>query len=366
MEATSSSSSSSSSSTAAAAAAATFASIEELLLIVAEFVHDRHTFWSLCLANWRFNCVFTAKLYDPVVVRVEKDDGHEVLERVVDCLVAGPHLTDLRHLQLIINNGPSFPERDLEMIGRLLRHTPNLKIFTWESEHGDVPVSTLVKLSKSCAGLEELHLASGPEASQGGTGFWDVTETPTFARVRTLTCRGLGTWHALYVLGRCCDGDRGDGGGLETARLTRMGYMLALGWVHSGYHAHLRSLVNVQEAARRRRRSAASPSPSPAGAGAGDGGVVGVVAARPLRIDMCYSRAASDGRHCEVCDDHGDGGSVARRPDGSPRSHSEVWPWAAGRALQFLREGHVRHITYEYPHPDTPDGGPALQVDEEG
>lgn len=42
---------------------------------------------------------------------------------------------------------------------------------------------------------------------------------------------------------------------------------------------------------------------------------------------MCYSRGPKADYECEVC---------------------EVWPWASGRARQFLKEGQVRHIMYEY------------------
>jgi hypothetical protein len=63
-------------------------------------------------------------------VRIEKHDDEARVQRVIDGLMAGPYLHDLRHLQLIVNNGPAFPESTLDMIARLLACTPNLKVFT--------------------------------------------------------------------------------------------------------------------------------------------------------------------------------------------------------------------------------------------
>lgn len=135
--------------TATRSAAATFASIEELLLILADYVgwartmiytssnalintqvNDKSTLWSLCLSSWRFNCVFTSKLSERITVRIEKDDNESFVKRIVDGLITGPYLHDLRHLQLIINNGPDFPKAILEIIDELLKYTPNLEIFT--------------------------------------------------------------------------------------------------------------------------------------------------------------------------------------------------------------------------------------------
>lgn len=183
-----------------------------------------------------------------------------------------------------------------------------------------MPVSTLVHLSRHCAGLEELHLGSGPDMHNYGTGFRDTAEAPLFSNVRVFTCRGLGTWHALFVVGQCRR--------LERVEMTRMSYMLALGWVHSGYHAHLRGLVARQEAAR-----------------AGDG--------RPLKMDMCYSRSTKADYDCEVCASPG-----MRRWRADDERYEEVWPWATGRARQFLHTGQVRHITYEYPHPSPTEPSP--------
>ncbi|KAI1159758.1 hypothetical protein F5B18DRAFT_573433 [Nemania serpens] len=301
--------------TATRSAAATFASIEELLLILADYVNDKSTLWSLCLSSWRFNCVFTSKLSERITVRIEKDDNESFVKRIVDGLITGPYLHDLRHLQLIINNGPDFPKAILEIIDELLKYTPNLEIFTWETTDGDVPVSTLVQLSRSCPGLAELHLLSGPEINNYGSGFRDAQERPVFAGLRVLTCRSMGTWHALYLLNQCRS--------LERVEMTHMGYMLALGWVHSGYHAHLRALVAREEASRAR-----------------DGG-------RPLKMDMCYSRSVKANYACEVCESPG----MKSYRAGDDR-YEEVWPWASGRARQYLYHGQVRHITYEYPHPE--------------
>ncbi|RYC64291.1 hypothetical protein CHU98_g1914 [Xylaria longipes] len=298
----------------ARSAAAKFASIEELLLILAEYVNDRSTLWSLCLSNWRFNCVFTSKLSELVVVRIEKDDDETTVQRLIDGLLAGPYLPDLRHLQLIVNNGPAFPEKRLEMIRKLLEHTPSLKIFTWESADGDIPASILMQLSNCCQALEELHLISGPELNHYGAGFRDVLDNPIFENVRVLTCRSMGTWHALYIMNQCRN--------LERVQMTHMGYILALGWVHSGYHAHLKSKIAREEA----RRS---------------------LSKKPLKIDMCYSRSMKANYDCEVCDSSS---TQPFKPDNE--RYQEVWPWASGRAWQYLYNGQVRHITYEYPHPE--------------
>ncbi|KAI0533097.1 hypothetical protein GGR58DRAFT_135556 [Xylaria digitata] len=298
-------------------AAARFASIEELLLILAEYIHDEATLWALCLSNWRFNCVFTPKLSERVVVRVKERDDEATVQRTVDSLLAGPYLHDLRHLMLIINNGPAFPEKTLEMVRTLLSATTYLKVFTWDSADGDIPVSILVHLSEHCRQVEELHLLSGPELNNYGTGFRDVMDRPTFESVRVFTCRSMGTWHGLYLLNQCPN--------VEKVEMTHMGYMLALGWVHSGYHAHLRALIAREEASRSR-------------------------SGKPLKMDMCYSRSAKAAYDCEVCDSPG---MRSYRPNDT--CYTDVWPWASGRARQYLHEGHVRHITYEYPHPERPE-----------
>ncbi|KAI1742393.1 hypothetical protein F4680DRAFT_31060 [Xylaria scruposa] len=295
-------------------AAAKFASIEELLLILSDYVDDRGTLWSLCLSSWRFNCVFTSKLSELVVVCIEKDDDEATVQHLIDSLLAGPYLPDLRQLKLIVNNGPAFPENILGMIRKLLEYTPSLKIFTWESADGDIPVSILVQLSQYCQPLEELHLISGPELNNYGTGFRDVIEKPTFKNVRLLTCRSLGTWHALYIMNQCHN--------LERVKMTHMGYMLALGWVHSGYHAHLRALIAREEASRSRSK-------------------------KPLKIDMCYSRSLKANYDCEVCDKP----SMESCNKMNNERYQQVWPWAAGRAWQYFHNGQVRHIAYEYPHP---------------
>ncbi|GAW13266.1 hypothetical protein ANO14919_026460 [Xylariales sp. No.14919] len=298
----------------ARSAAGRFASIEELLLILAEYVNDEATLWSLCLSNWRFNCVFTPKLAERVVVRVQKHDDEATVQRIVGGLVAGPYLHDLRHLRLIINNGPAFPETTLEMVKSLLSGTVCLKVFSWDSIDGDIPVSILVHLSENCPQLEELHLRSGPELNNYGSGFRDVLDRPTFESVRVFTCRSMGTWHALYILNQCPN--------VETVEMTHMGYMLALGWVHSGYHAHLRALIAREESIRAH-------------------------SGKPLKMDMCYSRSMKATYDCEVCDSPG-----MRSYKQDDARYTDVWPWASGRARQYLNEGQVRHITYEYPNPE--------------
>ncbi|KAJ3551632.1 hypothetical protein NPX13_g11317 [Xylaria arbuscula] len=111
-------------------AATQFALIEELLLILADYVNDPGTLWSLCLSNWRFNCVFTPKLFEHIIIRAEAGDDGAAVQNTVDGFLAGPYLHDLRHLQLIMKNGPEFPEAVIDMIKEVLTHTPNLKIFT--------------------------------------------------------------------------------------------------------------------------------------------------------------------------------------------------------------------------------------------
>ncbi|KAI0424343.1 hypothetical protein F5Y09DRAFT_143183 [Xylaria sp. FL1042] len=303
--------------TVAKSAAAQFASIEELLLILSEYINDQGTLWSLCLSNWRLNCVFTSKLSERIVVRLSEGDEEANAQRLIDGLVAGPYLTDLRHLQLVVNNGSTLSERTVEMVKTLLSQTADLKIFTWEWLDGDIPVSILMRLSEYCLQLEELHLRSGPELNNYGSGFRDVLERPVFENVRVFTCRSIGTWHALYILKQCPN--------IEIVQMTHMGYVLALGWVHSGYHAHLKVLIAREEAVRSRT-------------------------GKPLKMDMCYSRSSKMAYDCEVCDSPG-----MRSYKEDDDRYQEVWPWASGRARQYLDEGQVRHITYEYPHPEPPE-----------
>ncbi|KAJ2977190.1 hypothetical protein NUW58_g7886 [Xylaria curta] len=264
-------------------------------------VNDRNTLWSLCLSNWRFNCVFTSKLSELVIVRLGEHDDETTVKHIVDGLLAGPYLHDLRHLQLIIDNVPAFPGTVLEIVEKLLKYSPNLRIFTWEWADGDIPVSTLVELSKHCQQLEELHLRSGPELNNYGTGFRDVVEKPIFE---------------------------------NRVEMTHMGYMLALGWVHSGYHAHLRALIAREEASRAR-------------------------SGKPLKMDMCYSRSSKINYDCEVC--HSPDMRAFKPND---EEYTKVWPWASGRARQFMHRGQVRHITYEYPHPERAEM-PAMPFNDE-
>ncbi|KAI1295999.1 hypothetical protein F5Y03DRAFT_298056 [Xylaria venustula] len=306
-------------------AATRFASIEELLLLLGEYVDEQQTLWSLCLSNWRFNCVFTPQLAERVVVRIDEGNDEANVQRLVDGLVAGPYLSDLKHLQLIIDKESALPEKIVEMVKILLSHTAGLKIFTWEWLNGDIPVSILVRLSENCPQLEELHLRSGPQLNNYGTGFRDIQDRPIFTSVRVFSCRSIGTWHALYILNQCPN--------VETVEMRHMGYMLALGWVHSGYHAHLKALIAREEAIRSRSK-------------------------KPLKMDMCYSRSSLTVYPCEICDSPG----LCSYKPGDER-YGEVWPWASGRAVQYLDGGQVRHITYEYPHPEQIEM-PAIQLDD--
>ncbi|KAI1757639.1 hypothetical protein F4782DRAFT_525453 [Xylaria castorea] len=269
-------------------AAAKFASIEELLLILAEYVNDRGTLWSLCLSNWRFNCVFTPKLSELAVVRIEKDDDEATVQNLIDGLLAGPYLSDLRQLQLIVNNGPAFPQTILEIIRKLLKYTPNLKIFTWESADGVIPVSMLVQLSQHCQRLEELHLISGPEPENHRTMLRDTLEIPTFENVRVLT------W-----------------------------YVPELGWLHPGYLMDLRALIEGEEASRSSSK-------------------------KPLKIDVCYPCSMKANYDCEVCDSPST--EPCNKPDN--KRYQEVWPWAVGRAWQYRngQVGHIAY-QYPHPEP---------------
>lgn len=195
----------------------------------------------------------------------------------------------------------------------------------------------LAHLGARCNHLAELHLKSGPETQPPNNNNTNTTNNnptrgssvplpsiPSFASaLRVLTCRGLDIWQALHILSSCgVNGATSGGGVLEKVRFTRLERVPTLGWFHSGYHAHLRRLIRHEEAVR----------------GAQGGG-------RALRIDMCYSRGPRGDSECEVCE-RGDEGM---RDDGRDERVSEVWPWAEGRARQFLVEGEVRHIMYEYP-----------------
>ncbi|KAI1274841.1 hypothetical protein F5Y07DRAFT_191573 [Xylaria sp. FL0933] len=301
----------------AKSAAAQFASIEELLLILAEYINDYGTLWSLCLSNWRFNCVFTSKLSERIIVRLDDGAKEAYNQPLIDSLLTGPYLSDLVHLQLVMNYGSAISERTVKMVETLLSYTAGLKIFTWEWLKGDIPISILIRLSEHCQQLEELHLRSGPEVNNYGSSFRDVLDRPVFESVRVFTCRSIGTWHALYILKQCPN--------IERVEMTHMGYMLALGWVHSGYHAHLKVLIAREEAVRSRT-------------------------GKPLKMDMCYSRSSKMVYDCEVCDSPG-----MRSYKENDDKYEEVWPWASGRAQQYLDEGQVRHITYEYPHPAPPE-----------
>ncbi|KAI0517061.1 hypothetical protein F5B22DRAFT_145435 [Xylaria bambusicola] len=301
--------------TVAGSAAAQFASIEELLLILAHHVNDHGTLWSLCLSSWRFNCVFTPKLFEHIIVRAEEDDDGTGIQHTVDGLLAGPYLHDLRHLHLIMGNGPDYPKTILDMVKELLSHTPLLKIFTWDSEHGEIPVSMLVHLSKQCAQLEELHLSSGVTENHFRYGLRNVPDKPVFENIRIFTCSSIATWHAFYILNQCPN--------VEIVEMTHMEHMLALGWMHGGnYHGHLKALIVREEFIRAR-------------------------SGRPLKMIMCYSRIARVLYGCEVCDSPGMNTYELHND-----KYTEVWPWAAGRARQFLYPGQVRHITYEYPYPE--------------
>ncbi|KAK5625220.1 hypothetical protein RRF57_000936 [Xylaria bambusicola] len=300
--------------TVAGSAAARFASIEELLLILADHINDHGTLWSLCLSSWRFNCVFTPKLFEHIIVRAEEGDDGTGVQHTVDGLLAGPYLHDLRHLHLIMKNGPDYPETILEMVKTLLSHTPRLKIFTWDSVNGEIPIPMLIHLSKRCTQLEELHLSSGDTENHFYYGRRSDRDKPVFENVRVFTCRSIATWHALYVLNQCPN--------VEIVEMTHMEHMLALTRVDGGYHGHLKAFVVREEFIRAR-------------------------SGKPLKMVMCSSRIARVLYECEVC--NSPGMSAYKLHDDK---YTEVWPWAAGRARQFLHPGQVRHTTYEYPHPE--------------
>lgn len=242
-----------------------------------------------------------------------------------------------------MKNGPDFPEAILDMIKEILNHTAGLQVFTWvsftvnftlaainirnswDSKNGEIPVSIVVHLSKHCPLLEELHLTSGLEKNRFRYELRNFPEKPFFENVRVFTCKSIATFHALYILHQCPN--------IELVQMTHMEHMLALGWMHGDYHGHLKALIVREEMIRAR-------------------------SGKPLKMFMCYSRISRICFNCEVCDSPGM--SSYNLHD---EKYTEVWPWAAGRARQYLVSGQVRHINYEYPHPGPAEMGvhPAFQ-----
>jgi len=198
----------------------------------------------------------------------------------------------------------------------------------WISEHGDVPIATLATLGRSCRHLEELHLNCGAElVKQQSNGFPEMHQRPSFERVHTLTCRRVGIWRALHILHECPS--------IEKVEMVQMKQMQQSGWLHTGYHAHLKAMVSFEENNRRHNK-------------------------KPLKMNMCYSRGPNRegderepvAKKCPVCESPG----MQYFDHYDPRFQSLWQSWAAGRARQFFSEqGEVRHLTYEYPHPDKKD-----------
>ncbi|KAI8627269.1 hypothetical protein F5Y19DRAFT_466017 [Xylariaceae sp. FL1651] len=291
-------------------AASRFSSIDELLLILAEYVNDRNTLWSLCLSNWRLNRIFTAKLFEPVVLAVGRHQDEASVERIFDGLLKWPYLHNLRQLQLVVNNGPVFPEQTLAMIEKLLKQVPALRMFSCESTHGDIPVSTLAQLSQHCRRLEELHLRCGPERAKrcyGGLGELP-SPPPTGWRCIVKWCRKI-----------------------EAVRMMHLAQAPPRG---SGIPRQLEILIVREERLR-------------------------LQTSRPLQMVVCYSRSPRMTGPCDVCQR-----PWKRRWGPCDTRYQDCLPWAAGKAQQFLVPGQVRHVTYEYPRPEPADS-PAVLLDEE-
>ncbi|KAI0389080.1 hypothetical protein F5Y17DRAFT_156016 [Xylariaceae sp. FL0594] len=328
-------------------AAFKFATVSELLRMVSELVYDFSTLRALSLTNRQFHSVFSQKLGEHIVVRIRNDDDQDAAKHIIeDCLFQGPYLPTLKHLELEVNNGPDFPQKTLDMVERLVESVPNLRKFTWSSEHGDVPISTLHRLGRKCSQLEELHLRGGaelvkldvgtfPYPEPGPGGARDLSEGH-FPRVRKLTCRRVGVFRALAVLHECTQ--------LEEVEMVEMKQMGQSGWLHSDYHKHLKSMVMHEENERRHSK-------------------------KPLRMELCYSRGgirdeAVQGEapdpgseeevtgpvvvRCPVCESP----DMQRFDEGDPR-YTMLWvSWTKGRARQYYTShGAVRHVSYEFPHP---------------
>ncbi|KAI1815126.1 hypothetical protein GGS20DRAFT_597385 [Poronia punctata] len=296
-------------------AAAQFAAINELLLMLVEHVSDCGSLRALSLSCRRFHDIFSPKLGERIVFRIKDDEDQEAAERIIDeCLIPGPYLANLPHLHLEVNNGPQFPDKTLFMIEKLLMHVPNLKKFTWESEYGDVPVSTLAQLSNTSRELTELQLNCGADLVKQKTNRYPRMKD--FDRVRTLTCRRLGVWRALHILHECPN--------IETAELTEMERMTNADWHPTSYHHHLRHMISHEEECRRHSR-------------------------KPLTMNLCYSRGAGTTVPCPVCES-----PAMQHYNPKDKRYQTIWQsWAVGKARQFFTDdGQIRHLSYEYPHPE--------------
>ncbi|KAI1421461.1 hypothetical protein F5Y12DRAFT_705818 [Xylaria sp. FL1777] len=297
-------------------AAAQFASIEELLLMLAEHVDDQGTLWSLCLSNRRFNRVFASKLSERIIIRIGNDDDEATIQSIADNLVAGPYLRELRHLQIIIAQEEWAPPGAMEMVMTLLSYTASLKIFTWQHFNADIPIPLLTRLDVHCPQLKELHLHFGPICPAFMTGVFGM---PPFESLRVFTCRGAVTKHALNIMLLCPN--------LETVKMTEMEGTLAVN------HYLIKLLIS-------RREASCSPS------------------RKLLKMDICSWCSSRTTHSCEICD--------------SPRSRSynpdddrcrDVWPWPLCRARRYFDGARLTHITYEYPCPE-PQGLPAIPLDD--
>ncbi|KAI0148816.1 hypothetical protein GGR57DRAFT_230251 [Xylariaceae sp. FL1272] len=305
------------------AAASRFASLEELLLILLDYVDDRRTLWSLCLSNRRLNRIFTAKLYDPLLVRFEPNEDQDGAQRVLENLFEWPHLSSVRRLQLDVNNGPEFPERTLGMIEKLLSHLPALKIFGWGSTHGDIPDRVVLSLASSCPQLEELHFLCGPEVNKSITDqrFNDGDEL--FRNVHTLTAKSIAFENLRRIMGSCRN--------LSFIEATHLKRTIPMGTLYFYEQEHLKLNILQEEAKRAETRA-------------------------PLKMRLCFSRGATMTHWCQVCE-------MALKPQSSSLLHpipsdryNECWSWAIGRARQFhSTDNLVRHLEYTYPPPQKPE-----------
>ncbi|KAI1270431.1 hypothetical protein F5Y18DRAFT_12943 [Xylariaceae sp. FL1019] len=301
-------------------AASRFASLEELLLILLDYIDDRRTLWSLCLSNRRLNRVFTAKLYDPLLVRFEPDEDQDGVQRVIERLIEWPHLSSVRRLQLDVNNGPEFPERTLDMIEKLLRRLPALKIFGWGSTHGDIPDRVVLGLAYSCIQLEELHLVCGPEINKLTTDQMIHNNHDLFRNVHTITAKSIAFENLCRITRSCSD--------LRSIEATHLKRTLPLGTFYFSEQEHLKLGILQEEEKRAETRA-------------------------PLTMRLCFSRGATMTHWCQVCE-------MALKPQSSSLRHlipsdryNECWSWAVGRARQFhSTDNLVRHLEYTYPPPE--------------
>ncbi|KAI1331328.1 hypothetical protein F5Y16DRAFT_265100 [Xylariaceae sp. FL0255] len=293
-------------------AATRFAGIGELLLVLSDYIDDRSTLWALCLTNWRLNHVFTPKLFELVVVRIERDSDEDEVDRVINGLLQWPYLHGIPHLQLDVDNGPEFSERTVAIIEKLLAHVPGLKKFNWNSTRGDIPIRVLVALAINCPLTEELHMRCGPEINKGPVYFDDSEHLKFFRKIRTFTSNSASVGLNLRILERCTQ--------LETVEMTHMRGMAEVEWMGWGYHRLLKSVIKNEE--KQRLRSG-----------------------KMLTIRMCYSRSAHMTHWCKMC----------QKPGNTITQASQwvsCWPWSRGNAMQFISSDRaVRHVEYTYDPP---------------